>query len=134
MNNYTQPRLYGAPSITTRKSIAWNGGQQFEDSDVLVLCSRPTSDPSSKDSTLLLDLRLSKPLVPESIITLGFAAMRVILSSAPVHYQWTHSIDSRGRGPPEDGTMISGDGEDVETGIGLNPKTGEYEEYEERWK
>ncbi|OJA19380.1 hypothetical protein AZE42_08279 [Rhizopogon vesiculosus] len=136
-NSKRQPlRLYGAPSITTRRSITWNGGQPFEDSDVLVLSSRSTSDPSSKDSTqLYLDLRLSKPLVPDSTITWGFAGVRVTLSSTPLRFRWGHHIDSRGRdsGPPDEGTMTSCDGEEVETGIGLNPKTGEQEQYEERW-
>jgi hypothetical protein len=29
--------------------------------------------------------------------------------------------------------MTSCDGEEVETGIGINPETGEQETYEERW-
>jgi hypothetical protein len=138
MTNSRQPiRLFGAPAITTRKSIAWNGGQPFEDSDVLVLSSRSTSDPSSTDSTqLYLDLRLSKPLMPESTITWGFAGIRLTLSSTPLRLRWSHYIDSRGRdsGPPDEGTMTSCDGEEVETGVGLNPKTGEHEQYEERWE
>ncbi|KAG2045972.1 hypothetical protein BDR06DRAFT_245318 [Suillus hirtellus] len=45
-----------------------------------------------------------------------------------------HYIDSQGRdGPPDEGTMTSCDGEEVETGIGVNPETGEQEQYEERW-
>jgi hypothetical protein len=138
MTNSKQPlRLFGAPAITTRKSITWNGGQPFEDSDVLVLSSRSTSDPSSTDSTqLYLDLRLSKPLMPESTITWGFAGIRLTLSSTPLRLRWSHYIDSRGRdsGPPDEGTMTSCDGEEVETGVGLNPKTGEHEQYEERWE
>jgi len=128
-------RLYGAPSITIRKSIARNGGPPFEDSDVLVLSSRSTGDPSSKDSTqLYLDLRLSKPLVPESTITWGFAGIRATLSSTPLRFRWNHYIDSHGRdGPPDEGTMTSCDGEEVEIGIGINPETGEEGQYEERW-
>jgi hypothetical protein len=128
-------QLYGAPSITIRKSIARNGGLPFEDSDVLVLSSRSTSDPSCKGSTqLYLDLRLSKPLMPESTITWGFAGIRVTLSSIPLRFRWNHYIDSHGRdGPPDEGTMTSCDGEEVETGIGINPETGEEEQYEERW-
>ncbi|KAG2119422.1 hypothetical protein DEU56DRAFT_836444 [Suillus clintonianus] len=128
-------QLHGAPSITLRKSIARNGGQPFEDSDVLVLSSRSTSDPHSKDSTqLYLDLRLSKPLLPESTIMWGFAGFRVTLSSSPLRFRWNHYIDSHGQGgPPDEGTMTSCDGEEVETGIGVNPETGEEEQYEERW-
>ncbi|KAG1733495.1 hypothetical protein EDB19DRAFT_1830881 [Suillus lakei] len=130
-----EPPLYGAPSITTRKSIARNGGQPYEDSDVLVLGSRSTSDTHSKDSTqLYLDLRLSKPLLPESTITWGFAGIRVTLSSTPLRLRWNHYIDSQGRdGPPDEGTMTSCDGEEVEIGVGVNPETGETEQYEERW-
>ena len=130
-------QLYGNPSITTRKSIAWNGGQPFEDSDVLVLSSRSTDNPSSVDSTqLYLDLRLSKPLVPESTITWGFAGIRTTISSTPLRFRWSHYIDSRGRdsGPPDEGTMTSCNGEEVESGVGLNPTTGRHEQYEERWE
>lgn len=130
-------QLCSAPSITTRKSIAWDGEQPFEDSDVLVLSSRSTSDPSSKDSTqLYLDLRLSKPLVPDSLITWGFAGIRVTLSSTPLRFRWNHYIDSFGldSSPPDEGTMTHCDREEIETGIGINPKTGEHAEYEERWE
>ncbi|KAG1744629.1 uncharacterized protein EDB91DRAFT_1010773, partial [Suillus paluster] len=124
----------GAPSISTRNSIAWNGEQPYEDSDVLVLSSRFTSVPLSKDSTVLcLDLRLPKHLVPESVVTWGFSGIRLTLSSTPLRFRWSHYIDSRGLGPPDEGTMTSCDGEEVETGIGLNPQTGEHEPYEERW-
>ncbi|KAG2757301.1 hypothetical protein P692DRAFT_20842999 [Suillus brevipes Sb2] len=118
-----------------QKSISRNGGEPFEDSDVLVLSSRSTSDSHSKDSTqLYLDLRLSKPLQPESTIMWGFAGIRVTLSSTPLCFRWNHYIDSQGRnGPPDEGTMTSCDGEEVETGIGVNPETGEQETYEERW-
>ncbi|KAG1854554.1 hypothetical protein F4604DRAFT_1801656 [Suillus subluteus] len=139
MNNYVleqpEPLLYGTPSITIRKSISRNGGQPFEDSDVLVLSSRSTSDTHSKDSTqLYLDLRLSKPLLPDSTIMWGFAGIRVTLSSTPLRFRWNHYIDSQGRdGPPDEGTMTSCDGEEVETGIGINPETGKQEQYEERW-
>lgn len=132
----SEPRLlYGTPSITIRKNISRNGGQPFEDSDVLVLSSRSTSDTHSEDSTqLYLDLRLSKPLLPDSTITWGFAGIRVTLSSTPLRFRWNHYIDSQGRdGPPDEGTMTSCDGEEVETGIGVNPETGEQEQYEERW-
>ncbi|KAG1810339.1 uncharacterized protein HD556DRAFT_1436078 [Suillus plorans] len=107
-----EPLLYGTPSITIRKNISRNGGQPFEDSDVLVLSSRSTTDTHSKDSTqLYLDLRLSKPLLPESTIKWGFAGLR-------------------GRdGSPDEGTMTSCDGEEVETGIGVNPETGEQEQH-----
>lgn len=64
----------------------------------------------------------------------GFAGIRVTLSSTPLRFRWNHYIDSQGRnGPPDEGTMTSCDGEEVETGIGVNPETGEQETYEERW-
>lgn len=130
-----EPLLHGTPSITIRKSISTNGGQPFEDSDVLVLSSRSTSDTHCEDSKqLYVDLRLSKPLLPDSTITWGFAGIRVTLSSTPLRFRWNHHIDSQGRdGPPDEGTMTSCDGEEVETGIGVNPETGELEQYEERW-
>lgn len=130
-----EPLLHGTPSITVRKSISRNGGQPFEDSDVLVLSSRSTSDTHSEDSKqLYVDLRLSKPLLPDSIITWGFAGIRVTISSTPLRFRWNHYIDSQGRdGPPDEGTMTSCDGEEVEIGVGVNPETGELEQYEERW-
>jgi len=49
--------------------------------------------------------------------------------------RWDHStIDSRNDGEFDEGEMIYRDGIEIETGIGLNPATGQREVYEEIWR
>ncbi|KAF8127624.1 hypothetical protein EV363DRAFT_1418340 [Boletus edulis] len=128
-------QLYGQPFTSTRESIAWVPSPAFEDSDVLVLSSRSTS-PGDVGATLFyLDLRLSLPLSRLSNINWGFAGLRHTLSTSPLRLQWGHStIDSRGDGLVDEGEMIHRDGVEIETGIGLNPATGQKGAYEEIWR
>lgn len=128
-------RLYGEPFISIRESIAWIPSDPFEDSHVLVLSSRSTS-PGEVGATLFyLDLRLSLPLGRASKVNWGFAGLRRTLSTSPVRFRWAHSsIDSRDDGQIDEGEMTQRDGVEVETGIGLNPATGQREAYEEIWR
>ncbi|KAG8215310.1 hypothetical protein J3R82DRAFT_8899 [Butyriboletus roseoflavus] len=129
-------QLYGEPFISTRECIAWiPSTPAFEDSDVLVLSSRSTS-PGEVDAMLFyLDLRLSLPLGRTSKVNWGFAGLRHTLSTSPLRYRWNHSIiDSRDDGAADEGQMIQRDGKEIETGIGLNPATGQMEAYEEIWR
>ncbi|KAH0834065.1 hypothetical protein J3R83DRAFT_11349 [Lanmaoa asiatica] len=129
-------QLYGEPFISTRESIAWiSSTLPFEDSDVLVLSSRSTS-PGGVGATLFyLDLRLSLPLGRTSEVNWGFAGLRHTLSTSPVRHRWDHStIDSRDDGSADEGQVIQRDGIEIETGIGLNPATGQMEAYEEIWR
>jgi hypothetical protein len=129
-------QMYGEPFISTRESIAWiPSTPAFEDSDVLVLSSRSTS-PGEVGATLLyLDLRLSLPLGRTSTINWGFAGLRHTISTSPVRHRWDHStIDSRDDGVADEGEVNQRDGIEIETGIGLNPATGQKEAYEEIWR
>ncbi|KAF9221709.1 hypothetical protein BS17DRAFT_238866 [Gyrodon lividus] len=131
------PTLYGEPFISIRESIAWPPSTPaFEDSDVLVLSSRPTS-PGVGSTLLYLDLRLSLPLSKTSTINWGLAGLRHTLSIAPdpVRHRWDHAtIDSRDDGYMDEGKIIRRDGREIETGIGFNPTTGQKEAYEEIWR
>jgi len=135
------PQLYGEPFVSIRESIAWiSSTPAFEDSDVLVLSSRLTSPGIRKvGATLLyLDLRLSLPLGRTSKINWGFAGLRHTLSTSPARHRWDHStIDSRDDGLADVGDVgevVHRDGLEIETGIGLNPATGQNEAYEEIWR
>ena len=128
--------MYGEPFISTRESIAWiPSTPPFEDSDVLVLSSRSTS-PGGVGATLFyLDLRLSLPLDRSSKLNWGLAGLRHTLSTSPLRLRWDHStIDSRDDGLADEGEVIQRDGVEIETGVGLNPATGQKEAYEEIWR
>ena len=128
--------LHGEPFISTRESIAWiPSTPAFEDSDVLVLSSRSTS-PGGVGATLLyLDLRLSLPLDRGSTLNWGLAGLRHTLSTSPARHRWDHStIDSRDDGAADEGEVVQRDGIEIETGIMLNPPTGQKEAYEEIWR
>ncbi|KAF9221711.1 hypothetical protein BS17DRAFT_757056 [Gyrodon lividus] len=141
------PLLYGNPTTQTRVSIARPPSLPFEDSDVLVLSSRSTLPDSLSvgGAVLYLDLRLFLPVVKTTSINWAFAGLRHTIpiveeQEGAVRYRWEHMIDSHvSREPPDEGTMmtrIDDDGEEweVETGVGLNPETGEMGPYEEVWK
>ncbi|KIJ60926.1 hypothetical protein HYDPIDRAFT_169957 [Hydnomerulius pinastri MD-312] len=128
--------MYGEPFISVRETIAWLPGAPFEDSDVLVLSSRSTS-PGVGGTLLYLDLRLSLPLSRASITSWGLAGLRHTLSVAPdpVRHRWDHAtVDSRGDPNPDEGEVVHRDGRDIETGVGVNPATGNKEPYEEIWR
>ncbi|KAH7882212.1 hypothetical protein F5I97DRAFT_1817656 [Phlebopus sp. FC_14] len=139
--------LHGSPSVGKRLSIARPPSSPYEDCDVLVLSSRSTlPDPTSVGNILLyLDLRVTLPVSPASSIDWAFSGLRYTLAppesqQGAVRYRWEHSIDSHGTGEPlDEGTMVKRTGDDgqeveVETGVGLNPETGEMGPYEEVWK
>lgn len=129
-------QLYGEPFVSTRESIAWiPSTPPFEDSDVLVLSSRSTSQGGVGATLIYLDLRLSLPLGRTSNINWGFSGLRHTLSTSPLRMRWDHSaIDSRDDVLFDEGEMIYRDGIEIETGIGLNPATGQKEVYEEIWR
>ena len=97
-----------------------------------MLSSRLTS-PGGVGATLLyLDLRLSLPLDRTSMLSWGLAGLRHTLSTSPARHRWDHStIDSRDDGPADEGEVVQRDGIEIETGIMLNPATGQKEAYEE---
>ncbi|KAF9238686.1 hypothetical protein BU15DRAFT_47509 [Melanogaster broomeanus] len=131
------PELHGEPFISIRETIAWlPSTPAFEDSDVLVLSSRSTS-PGVGSTLFYLDLRLSLPLSKTSTVSWGLAGLRHTLSIAPdpVRHRWDHTtIDSRGDGHADEGEVIRRDGREFETGVGINPATGQQEAYEEIWR
>ena len=148
------------PSISHRSSIAWQSLDRSlaerppssEDSAVLVLSSRSylpsnTTSPASllqddKDAgndslpvLMYIDLRLSLPLSPTSVVSWAFAGLRHTLHADLPTYRWDHHIDSRGSGDVDDmGVTMMLDSKEVEVGQGLNPDSGLVERYFETWR
>ncbi|KAH0834066.1 hypothetical protein J3R83DRAFT_11350 [Lanmaoa asiatica] len=141
------PALYGTPVIQKRVSIARPPAPPTEDSNVLVLNSRPTLPDSSivGAKVLYLDLRVSLPTTEPVRINLAFAGLRETIplggeEENAVRYHWKHTIDSHGSDePPDEGTMVkcedkNGESIEIETGAGIDPETGKMGPYEEVWK
>ena len=133
MSSLSSP-LYGEPFVSTRESIAWLPSAPSEDSDVLVLSSRSTTSGTAGATILFLDLRLLLPLGRESKVTWGFAGLRYATSTSPARMRWFRPIGSRDDALVDEGEMEYRDGVGIETGIGLNPATGQRAAYEEIWR
>lgn len=140
--------LLSRPSISVRRGIAWGFDDPTEDSDVLVLTS---------ESGLYVDIRFAKASRPQTnAINWAFAGSCEMTVSAgamtalngtqsqddPVsgfpcmaHGKWDHVIDSDPTftGVDEGDIFLLANGDSIEIGTMVNPKSGKQEMYKEYW-